>query len=257
MGLSGPYGELALGSLMFTPDHARGWVEHAAAAFAEQRQLLTVLDQAIGDGDHGDNLARGFAAARDQLLPEGASVGAVLRHVGMTLVSTVGGAAGPLYGTLFLQLGREVGETTDVEDGAFSAGFRAAVTAVAARGRAQAGDKTLLDALCPAAAALESAVRAGMPLPLATHAAAQAADFGAAETVSLIARRGRASYLGERAVGHADPGAVSSTVLIYALRYAVDPSAVDPSAEHPLTVKLSAVEQADGAHVLDPGAARS
>lgn len=237
---------------MFTPDHARGWIEHAAAAFAKQRQILTVLDQAIGDGDHGDNLARGFAAARDQLLPDGSSVGALLRHVGMTLVSTVGGAAGPLYGTLFLQLGREVDDTADVEDGAFSAGFSAAVTAVAARGRAQAGDKTLLDALGPAAAALASAVHTGIPLPLATQAAAHAADSGAAETVALIARRGRASYLGERAVGHADPGAVSSTVLMYALHYAVDPSAVGP-----LTVNLSAVKRADGDRVLDPGAASS
>jgi dihydroxyacetone kinase-like protein len=177
---------------------------------AEHRQELVKLDTAIGDGDHGTNMDRGMQKAIEKLqaAPQ-PDPGAVLKTVAMTLISTVGGAAGPLYGTLFLQLG---GGLTDHPEGdlrAYAAAWRRALDAVQARGKAQAGDKTMVDALIPAVEALEQA----NDLDTGLRAAADAAREGMLATTPLVARRGRASYLAERSAGHQDPGATSTHYL--------------------------------------------
>jgi phosphoenolpyruvate---glycerone phosphotransferase subunit DhaL len=191
------------------------WIELFAQEMAEHRQELVGLDTAIGDGDHGTNMDRGMQRAAEKLAAEPATdPGALLKTVAMTLISTVGGAAGPLYGTLFLQLG---GGLTDHPEGdlrAYAAAWRRALDGVQARGKAQAGDKTMLDALIPAVEALEQAAEAGTELGAALHAAADAAREGMLATVPLVARRGRASYLGERSAGHQDPGATSTHYLL-------------------------------------------
>jgi dihydroxyacetone kinase-like protein len=186
------------------------WMELFARAMAEHRQELVKLDTAIGDGDHGTNMDRGMQKAIEKLqaAPQ-PDPGAVLKTVAMTLISTVGGAAGPLYGTLFLQLG---GGLTDHPEGdieAYAASWRRALDAVQARGKAQAGDKTMVDALIPAVEALEQA----SDLDTGLRAAADAAREGMLATTSLVARRGRASYLAERSAGHQDPGATSTHYL--------------------------------------------
>ncbi|HWD70874.1 MAG TPA: dihydroxyacetone kinase subunit DhaL [Solirubrobacteraceae bacterium] len=186
------------------------WMELFAEAMAEHRQELVRLDTAIGDGDHGTNMDRGMQKAVEKLRADPQpDPGAVLKTVAMTLISTVGGAAGPLYGTLFLQLG---GGLTDHPRGdikSYAAAWRRALGAVAARGKAQAGDKTMLDALIPAVDALEQAG----DLDTGLRAAADAACEGMLATTPLVARRGRASYLGERSAGHQDPGATSTQYL--------------------------------------------
>jgi dihydroxyacetone kinase-like protein len=187
------------------------WMELFAQAMAEHRQELVALDTAIGDGDHGTNMDRGMQKALEKLAAEPqADPGALLKTVAMTLISTVGGAAGPLYGTLFLQLG---GGLTDHPGGdlrAYAAAWRRALDGVQSRGKAQAGDKTMVDALIPAVEALERAADAGAELGTALRDAAAAAREGMLATVPLVARRGRASYLGERSAGHQDPGATST-----------------------------------------------
>jgi dihydroxyacetone kinase-like protein len=184
------------------------WVREFARRVTEQRDLLTDLDAAIGDADHGANLARGLAAvvaALDADPPAGAA--ALLKATGMTLVSTVGGASGPLYGTLFLRM------AGPVESG-FAAALRAGLDGVVARGKAVAGDKTMVDALGPACDALDAALAAGSGLPAALAAASAAADAGRDATTPMLARKGRASYLGERSIGHQDPGATSAALLV-------------------------------------------
>jgi phosphoenolpyruvate---glycerone phosphotransferase subunit DhaL len=186
------------------------WIELFAQAVAEHRQELIKLDTAIGDGDHGTNMDRGMQKAVEKLHAEPQpDPGAVLKNVAMTLISTVGGAAGPLYGTLFLQLG---GGLTDHPEGdlkAYAAAWRRALDGVQARGKAQAGDKTMLDALIPAVEALEQASE----LDAGLRAAADAAREGMLATTPLVARKGRASYLAERSAGHQDPGATSTHYL--------------------------------------------
>jgi phosphoenolpyruvate---glycerone phosphotransferase subunit DhaL len=186
------------------------WIELFARAMAEHRQELIKLDAAIGDGDHGANMDRGMQKAVEKLHAESQpDPGAVLKTVAMTLISTVGGAAGPLYGTLFLQLG---GGLTDHPEGdikAYAAAWRRALDGVQSRGKAQAGDKTMLDALIPAVEALEQASE----LDAGLRAAADAAREGMLATAPLVARKGRASYLGERSAGHQDPGATSTNYL--------------------------------------------
>lgn len=188
----------------------RRWIELFAQAMAEHRQELIKLDTAIGDGDHGSNMDRGMQKAVEKLQAEPQpDPGAILKTVAMTLISTVGGAAGPLYGTLFLQLG---GGLTDHPEGdikAYAAAWRRALDGVQSRGKAQAGDKTMLDALIPAVEALEQASE----LDAGLHAAADAAREGMLATTPLVARKGRASYLAERSVGHQDPGATSTHYL--------------------------------------------
>ncbi|MFI9062240.1 dihydroxyacetone kinase subunit DhaL [Streptomyces sp. NPDC053429] len=185
-------------------------MDTATAAVEREADRLTELDSPIGDADHGSNLLRGFMAVRAALAagePAVASPGEVLQLAGRTLISTVGGASGPLYGTLLRRAGKELGDATEVSDDALREALYAGVGAVAQLGGAAPGDKTMLDALVPGVAALGTSYRA----------AADAAEEGARATVPLQARKGRASYLGERSIGHQDPGATSSALLLDAL----------------------------------------
>jgi dihydroxyacetone kinase-like protein len=186
-----------------------------AAVVAEHRDELNRLDRAIGDGDHGENLARGFAALVSKLdyhVPS--SPGGVLKLVATTLISTVGGAAGPLYGTAFLRAATSVGDVASADGAVVAAALRAALDGVVARGKAEVGDKTMVDALTPAVAAAESVAVGGGGAAEVLSAAADAAERGADSTVPLVARKGRASYLGERSMGHLDPGARSTSLLL-------------------------------------------
>ncbi|MDS0131925.1 MULTISPECIES: dihydroxyacetone kinase subunit DhaL [unclassified Amycolatopsis] len=192
-------------------------VRAAAAVVAEHRVELIDLDRAIGDGDHGENMNRGFAAvvaALDSAVPD--TPGGVLKLVATMLISKVGGAAGPLYGTAFLRASAKLGTVEAVDVPALLDALRAGLEGVQARGKAVGGDATMVDALIPAVAAAEKAAEGGGDVAAVLTAAADAADTGAESTVDLVPRKGRASYLGERAVGHMDPGARSSALLLRA-----------------------------------------
>ncbi|HLU57986.1 MAG TPA: dihydroxyacetone kinase subunit DhaL [Pseudonocardia sp.] len=192
------------------------WIRAFAAAIAEHEQELTRLDSAIGDADHGANMNRGLKAVLAKL-DEGSATGpaALLKQTGMTLVSTVGGASGPLYGTFFLRMATAIGDAETVDQKLFAAALRAGVDGVVARGKAEAGDKTMYDALAPAVDALDAALGGENPAG-ALQAAADAAAAGRDATIPMLARKGRASYLGERSIGHQDPGATSATLLLQA-----------------------------------------
>ncbi|HEX3804948.1 MAG TPA: dihydroxyacetone kinase subunit DhaL [Solirubrobacteraceae bacterium] len=186
------------------------WMELFAASMAEHRQELVRLDTAIGDGDHGTNMDRGMQKVIEKLhAGDAQDPGAVLKTVAMTLISTVGGAAGPLYGTLFLQLGNTLAGQAEVDLPAYAAAWRSAAEGVQSRGKAELGDKTMLDALLPAVDALEQTGE----LTAGLVAAAEAARQGMLATAPIVARKGRASYLGERSAGHQDPGATSTYYL--------------------------------------------
>lgn len=187
----------------------------AAKVLEEHRDELSRLDREIGDGDHGENMHRGFAAlvtAMERDAPD--SPGGVLKLVAMTLISKVGGAAGPLYGTAFLRAATAVKDTGELDAPTVAVALRAALDGVVARGKAERGDKTMVDALLPAVLAAESAAERGEDVPALLRAAADAAAEGADSTVLVLARKGRASYLGERSVGHMDPGARSTALLL-------------------------------------------
>jgi dihydroxyacetone kinase-like protein len=186
------------------------WMERFAASMAEHREELVRLDTAIGDGDHGTNMDRGMRKALDKL-DEGdqSDASAVLKTVAMALVSSVGGAAGPLYGTLFLQMSTALAGKNDIDLAAYAAAWRQALEGVQARGKAEAGDKTMVDALIPGVEALEQA----SDLDSGLREAAAAAERGMRDTIPLVARKGRASYLGERSQDHQDPGATSTYYL--------------------------------------------
>jgi dihydroxyacetone kinase-like protein len=185
-------------------------MELFAASMAEHRQELVRLDTAIGDGDHGTNMDRGMQKVIEKLhAGDAQDPGAVLKTVAMTLISTVGGAAGPLYGTLFLQLGNTLAGQAEVDLPAYAAAWRSAAEGVQSRGKAELGDKTMLDALLPAVDALEQTGE----LTAGLVAAAEAARQGMLATAPIVARKGRASYLGERSAGHQDPGATSTYYL--------------------------------------------
>ena len=191
-------------------DTVLDWMQRFAASMAEHRQELVALDTAIGDGDHGTNMDRGMRKALEKLeSQEQADVGAVLKTVAMALISNVGGAAGPLYGTLFLQMGGALAGETEVDLPAYAAAWRKGLEGVQARGKAEPGDKTMIDALIPGVAALEAA----SDLDGGLRDAAQAAEDGMTATTPMIARKGRASYLGERSKDHQDPGATSTYYL--------------------------------------------
>jgi dihydroxyacetone kinase-like protein len=196
-------------------DGVVGWFKTFAATIAENKAYLTDLDSAIGDADHGINMDRGMQAALAKVdgLPPG-DVGAFFKTVGMTLVSTVGGAGGPLYGTLFLQLGTATAGKAEVTAEDWSTALSAAVEGVQARGKAVLEDKTMVDALIPARDALAGAVAEGLPFGESLRRSADAAEAGMRATIPLVARKGRASYLGERSAGHQDPGATSSYLLL-------------------------------------------
>jgi dihydroxyacetone kinase-like protein len=202
----------------FSYGQVDGWVRAFAAAIAENKEYLTELDSAIGDADHGINMNRGFQAVLAKL--EGgaqgvqADVGALLKTVGMTLVSTVGGASGPLYGTLFLQMGSSAAGKPELSEEDWAAALAAGVAGVQRRGKAELGDKTMIDALVPAVEALRSSLAGGATAGEALHRSTEAAHDGMTATIPLVARKGRASYLGERSANHQDPGATSSWLLL-------------------------------------------
>ena len=191
------------------------WIRAFAAVIAENKEYLTELDSAIGDADHGINMNRGMQAVLGKLdAGEAADVGALLKTAGMTLVSTVGGASGPLYGTLFLQMGTSAAGKSDLSGDDWAAALAAGVAGVQRRGKAELGDKTMIDALVPAVQAVTSALAEGSALDEALRRSAAAAQDGMTATIPLVARKGRASYLGERSANHQDPGATSSWLLL-------------------------------------------
>jgi dihydroxyacetone kinase-like protein len=191
------------------------WIRGFAAQVQEHRAELVRLDTAIGDGDHGTNMDRGMQKVLEKLGGVGGDdIGAALKAVGTTLVSSVGGAAGPLYGTLFLQMGRAAGDAATLSVATWADALEAGVAGVQARGKAEPGDKTMVDALAPAVAALRDADSGGADLGEAMRRAATAAEDGMKATIPMEARKGRASYLGPRSVGHQDPGATSSYLLL-------------------------------------------
>jgi phosphoenolpyruvate---glycerone phosphotransferase subunit DhaL len=202
-----------------TYEQAVDWVRRFAAEIAEHRMDLVRLDTAIGDGDHGTNMDRGMKKALEKLEgQQGEDIGAMLKTVGMALVSTVGGAAGPLYGTLFMQMGSAAGGQSELDVAGFTAALQAGVKGVQARGKAEREDKTMVDALLPA---LEALQQADADEAAALTAAADAAEEGMKATIPLVARKGRASYLGERSAGHQDPGATSTHLLLRSAAAAV------------------------------------
>jgi dihydroxyacetone kinase-like protein len=194
---------------------ASDWIRAFAAAVAENKEYLTELDSAIGDADHGINMNRGMAAVVAKLdAGEAGDVGALLKAVGMTLVSTVGGASGPLYGTLFLEMGKSAAGKSELSGQDWADALAAGVAGVQRRGKAELGDKTMLDALVPAVDTLRSALAGGSTLDEALRRSAETAQAGMTATIPLVAHKGRASYLGERSANHQDPGATSSWLLL-------------------------------------------
>ena len=193
--------------MSITADDVRGWIGDFATAVAEHRVELVQLDTAIGDGDHGTNMDRGMRAATEKLAEvDGDDIGAVLKAVGMTLISKVGGAAGPLYGTLFMRMATATAGKTELDLEGWKEALEAGLAGVQQRGKAEPGDKTMVDALLPAVQAL----RGGGDL----RASADAAREGMLATIPMEARKGRASYLGPRSVDHQDPGATSTELLL-------------------------------------------
>lgn len=200
-----------------TADDLIAALRAGAGAVAEHRDELVELDRAIGDGDHGENMERGFRAVVEQLeISAPTTPGAVLKLAATTLISSVGGASGPLYGTGFLRAATAAGDSESVDGSTVAGALRAALDGVVARGKASIEDKTMVDALSPAVEAAErTAANGGGPGEVLGEAAS-AARAGADSTVPLVARKGRASYLGERSAGHLDPGARSTAVLLAA-----------------------------------------
>jgi len=193
------------------------WIKTYADIVAENRTYLTELDSAIGDADHGINMDRGFKAVM-QKMPEltDKDIGTIFKTVGMTLLSTVGGAGGPLYGTLFLRAGMSTTGKMELNLQEWTEAIEAALNGVVMRGKAEIGDKTMVDALTPALNSLKQSVENGTSLDAALRTSAAAAEQGMKDTIPLVARKGRASYLGERSAGHQDPGATSSYLLLRA-----------------------------------------
>jgi phosphoenolpyruvate---glycerone phosphotransferase subunit DhaL len=203
------------------PDRAcvLAWLRRSAQALHEQRQYLSDLDAAIGDGDHGINMDRGFTAVMDKLPAVAeADIGTILKTVGTTLVSTVGGASGPLYGTAFLRAGTALAGKQELQASDVALGMDAALEGIMARGRAQRGEKTMVDALAPAVDAFKASINAGQPVADALELAAAAGEQGMLATIPLVATKGRASYLGARSAGHQDPGATSVTLFLRAMQ---------------------------------------
>jgi dihydroxyacetone kinase-like protein len=196
-------------------DDVLRWVRTFAAEIEANKEYLTQLDAAVGDADHGINMQRGMSAVLGKLDAAGADdIGGLLKTVGMTLVSTVGGAGGPLYGTLFLQMGTATAGKGELGPDDWAAALDAAVGGVQSRGKAEPGDKTMIDALIPGRDAFKAAIAEGVPFADALRRSAEAAERGMQDTIPLVARKGRASYLGERSAGHQDPGATSSHLLL-------------------------------------------
>ncbi|MGX1932722.1 dihydroxyacetone kinase subunit DhaL [Microbacterium resistens] len=202
-------------------DALADWLVRFRDAVTAKRDWLTELDSAIGDADHGANMTRGMEAVVAKLAPAPATVDELLKTAGMTLVGSVGGASGPLYGTFFLRMGMTAGAVTELDAPGLATALRAGLEGIVARGKAEAGDKTLFDAMAPAVDALDARIGEGADLADAARAAAEAAAEGRDATLPLVARKGRASYLGERSAGHLDPGAASTVLLFETLADAV------------------------------------
>ncbi|MFL5663713.1 MAG: dihydroxyacetone kinase subunit DhaL [Ktedonobacteraceae bacterium] len=201
-----------------TNEDSLHWLERVADVLHENASYLTQLDSPIGDADHGVNMDRGFKAVREKF-PGMASmdISTQLKTVGMTLVSTVGGASGPLYGTAFLRASAAAGGKQDLSSADIVALLEAFLGGIAARGKAQPGEKTMVDALTPALAAAKQALQENLPPKELATRASQAAEEGMKATIPLLATKGRASYLGERSRGHQDPGATSSWLILRSL----------------------------------------
>ena len=200
----------------------RAWFVAAAASLHEQRDYLTQLDAAIGDADHGTNMDRGFTAVVEKLDSlEDVPPGKVLTTVGSTLVSTVGGASGPLWGMALRRAGRSLGDREELDGAQLVEAFEAALEGIVELGAAQEGDKTMVDTLAPAIRALRASVEEGSPVTEALSAALAAGEAGMKATVPLQAQKGRASYLGERSIGHQDPGATTVVLLMAAATQAL------------------------------------
>ncbi|WP_341945970.1 dihydroxyacetone kinase subunit DhaL [Microbacterium sp. LWH11-1.2] len=201
------------------------WISRFRDAVTEKREWLTELDSAIGDADHGANMARGMSAVGEKLAAGApATADELLKSVGMTLVSSVGGASGPLYGTFFLRMGMTAGAVDELDAAGLASALRAGLEGIVARGKAEAGDKTMFDAMAPAVDALDAAIAEGADLSSSARRAADAAAAGRDATEPLVARKGRASYLGERSAGHLDPGAASTAILFDTLSAAISGS---------------------------------
>jgi dihydroxyacetone kinase-like protein len=203
--------------MSITRDDTLNWVKAVASVIGENSAYLTQLDAAIGDADHGANMDRGFKAVMNKL-PEisDKDIGTIFKTIGMTLISTVGGAGGPLYGTFFLQLGMKTAGKMELNLADWAEALEAALNGVIMRGKAEPGDKTMVDALTPAVATLKQSVPENQPIHKALELSAEAARQGMEGTTPLVARKGRASYLGERSAGHQDPGATSSFLILKA-----------------------------------------
>ena len=203
--------------MSITRDDTLNWVKAVATVIGENSAYLTQLDAAIGDADHGANMERGFKAVMNKL-PEisDKDIGTIFKTVGMTLISTVGGAGGPLYGTFFLQAGMKTAGKMELSLADWTEALEAALNGVIMRGKAELGDKTMVDALTPAVAALKQSMTENQPIHKALELSADAARVGMEGTIPLVARKGRASYLGERSAGHQDPGSTSSFLILKA-----------------------------------------
>ncbi len=203
--------------MSITRDDTLNWVKAIASVIGENSTYLTQLDAAIGDADHGANMERGFKAVMNKL-PEisDKDIGTIFKTVGMTLISTVGGAGGPLYGTFFLQVGMKTAGKMELSLVDWTEALEAALNGVVMRGKAELGDKTMVDALTPAVANLKQSIPENQPINKALELSAEAARQGMEGTIPLVARKGRASYLGERSAGHQDPGATSSFLILKA-----------------------------------------
>jgi len=209
--------------MQMTAEQVIRFIEEVAAQVRDQRDYLTQLDAAIGDADHGANLDRGFSTVLTRL-PGVADkdIGTILKTVGTTLVSTVGGASGPLYGTAFLRASAVVTNRTELDEVVIINALEAALEGLHARGKAQRGEKTMIDAIAPGVETLKQAYAAGDPFVVALHKAVAATTAGMQATIDMPATKGRASYLGERSVGHQDPGATSAHLMAQALLHVIE-----------------------------------
>ena len=193
-------------------------ISRIAERIIDNKEYLTELDREIGDADHGVNMARGFQAVLEKVPQDSDDVGAVLKKTGMTLLSTVGGASGPLYGTAFMEAGKAVAGKEHLEAADVPAILDAAIAGIQKRGKAAQGEKTMLDALIPALETYREKLESGSDLSEAMDAACAAARDGVEFTKTIRATKGRASYLGDRSIGHQDPGATSATLIMEAVR---------------------------------------
>lgn len=218
MGCACKNAKLALGNLMVTKEQILQWLQNFAAVLEQNKDYLTELDSAIGDADHGINMDRGFKKVMSQL-PSVADqdIGTILKTVGMTLISSIGGASGPLYGTLFLRAGTAVTSKQELTNDDIAALLQAGLDGVLQRGKAQLGDKTMVDVLSPAVVTLQQAVEENKSTAEAMQQTVAAAEQGMKDTIPMLAKKGRASYLGERSVGHQDPGATSAYLMLKSL----------------------------------------